>query len=83
MERPEAEILHRKRKRKSRDDRKETATENENENENRENRALTESKQTARRKRYHPPLIALDKNTPTESSMIPSCDDGGMMMVAQ
>jgi len=59
MERPEAEILHRKNKkkeRKSEDDRKETETETEPEPENGENRALTDSKQTAQRKRYHPPL---------------------------
>jgi len=59
MERPEAEILHsEKKEKKSKDDRKETETEPEPEPEpeNRENRALTESKQTAQRKRYHSPL---------------------------
>ena len=51
-----------KRERKSKDDRKETETETETETEpepepeNGENRALTDSKQTAQRKRYHPPL---------------------------
>ena len=63
MERPEAEILHRKNKkkeRKSEDDRKETETETEPEPENGENRALTDSKQTAQRKRYHTPLHSFD-----------------------
>jgi len=55
MEPPEAEILHSEnREKKSKDNRKET--EPEPEPENRENRALTKSKQTAQRKKYHPPL---------------------------
>jgi len=43
--------MEKKRERKSQDDKKETETETET-----ENGALTESKQTAQRKRYHPPL---------------------------
>jgi len=54
VERPEAELWHgKKRERKSKDDKKETETET-------ENGALTESKQTAQRKRYHPPLDWFD-----------------------
>jgi len=58
MERPEAEILHRKKERKrekkSKDNRKARARER------RENGALTDRKQTAQRKRYHPPLHSFD-----------------------
>jgi len=58
MERPEAEILHRrkreKKREKSKDDRRDR--DREREREQRENGALTESKQTAQRKRYYPPL---------------------------
>ena len=60
MERPEGEILHRKKERerekKSKDNRKARARDRER----RENGALTDSKQTAQRKRYHPPLDSFD-----------------------
>ena len=58
MERPEGEILHRKKERerekKSKDNRKAR------DRERRENGVLTDSKQTAQRKRYHPPLDSFD-----------------------
>ena len=58
MERPEAEILHRKkegkREKKNKVNRKARARARARER--RENGALTDSKQTAQRKRYHPPL---------------------------
>ena len=60
MERPEAEILHRrkreKKREKSKDDRRDRDRDREQEQEQRENGALTKSKQTAQRKRYYPPL---------------------------
>jgi len=62
MERPEAEILHRKKERerekKSKDNRKARARDRDREQ--RENGALTDSKQTAQRKRYHLPLHSFD-----------------------
>ena len=62
MERPEAEILHRKkegkREKKNKVDRKARARARARER--RENGALTDRKQTAQRKRYHPPLDSFD-----------------------
>ena len=62
MECPEAEILHRKkegkREKKNKVNRKARARARARER--RENGALTDSKQTAQRKRYHPPLNSFD-----------------------
>jgi len=64
MERPEAEILHRKkegkREKKNKANRKARARARARARERRENGALTDSKQTAQRKRYHPPLDSSD-----------------------
>ena len=56
MERPEAEILHRKKEREREKKRKDNRKAKDRDRERRENGALTDSKQTAQRKRYHPPL---------------------------
>ena len=56
MERPEAEILHRRKREKKREKSKDDRRDREQEQEQRENGALTKSKQTAQRKRYYPPL---------------------------
>jgi len=48
----------RKREKKSKDNRK--ARDRDRAREQRENGALTDSKQTAQRKRYHPPLHSFD-----------------------
>ena len=56
MERPEAEILHSKKEREREKKRKDNRKARDRDRERRENGALTDSKQTAQRKRYHPPL---------------------------
>ena len=56
MERPEAEILHSKKEREREKKRKDNRKAKDRDRERRENGTLTESKQTAQRKRYHPPL---------------------------
>ena len=56
MERPEAEILHSKKEREREKKRKDNRKAKDRDRERRENGALTDSKQTAQRKRYHPPL---------------------------
>ena len=60
MERPEAEILHRKKEREREKKRKDNGKAKDRDRERRENGALTDSKQTAQRKRYHPPLDSFD-----------------------
>jgi len=62
MERPEAEILHRKKegKREKKNKANRKARARARARERRENGALTDSKQTAQRKRYHPPLDSFD-----------------------
>jgi len=59
MERPEAEILHRKKEGK-REKKKTKIIEKPEPETELENRALTDSKQTAQRKRYHTPLHSFD-----------------------
>jgi len=58
MECPEAEILHRKKREKER--KKAKIIEKPEPETELENRALTDSKQTAQRKRYHTPLHSFD-----------------------
>ena len=56
MERPEGEILHRKKEREREKKSKDNRKARDRDRERRENGVLTDSKQTAQRKRYHPPL---------------------------
>ena len=91
MERPEAEILHRKRGKK-REKKAKMIKKRQSQSQRQRQRQRTERERNPDRERVNRllkekgtthlwiHLMPLDRNTPTESSMIRGCDDGGVMM---
>ena len=95
MERPEAEILHRKRGKKREKKAKmikKRQSQSQRQRQRQRQRQGTERERNPDRERVNRllkekgtthlciDLMPLDRNTPTESSMIRGCDDGGVMM---